>query len=157
MTVSGQAGRSWANDARRVADAAGTGDRATLRRLRAELARSSKGTSDARERGVYDGLLGVVDAASDLLVDGGGLAAQTTPIEPGSLAARLLLEIAAGVRGANSDLADRLDTDQWQVSRAGRRLRDLGLATRVRSGRLNGWSLTDAGQHEAARLRGAPA
>ena len=55
----------------------------------------------------------------------------------GSLPARMLLEIADGVQGANADLSDRLDTDQSQVSRAGRRLRQLGLATRVRAGRLN--------------------
>lgn len=54
--------------------------------------------------------------------------------------------------GANADLADRLDTDQWQVSRAGRRLRALGPATRLGSGRLNIWQLTGAGQRLAATL-----
>jgi DNA-binding MarR family transcriptional regulator len=55
--------------------------------------------------------------------------------------------------GGNADLADRLDTDQSQVSRAGRKLRELGLATRVRTGRLNGWTITTAGEREASRLR----
>ncbi len=68
-----------------------------------------------------EGLLGVVDSIQEAADGAGGLAAQSTPVEPGSLAARMLLEIARGVRGANADLADRLDTDQWQVSRAGRR------------------------------------
>ncbi len=72
---------------------------------------------------MYEGLLWVVNAARDAIGGGRGLAQQSAPLEPGSIAARMLLEIARGVRGANADLADRLDTDQWQVSRAGRRLR----------------------------------
>jgi len=140
--------------ARRVVMAVASADGAQLRRLRTELAQLHKDAAAGQERGICEGLLSVVDAAKDL-VGGRGLAPQSAPLEPGSLAARLLLEIDGGVRGANADLADRLDTDQWQVSRAGRRLRDLGLATRVRSGRLNGWSLTKAGEREASRFRGA--
>jgi Mn-dependent DtxR family transcriptional regulator len=69
----------------------------------------------------------------------------------------MLLEIAGGVRGGNADLADRLDTDQWQVSRAGRRLRELGLATRERAGRLTGWTLTKVGVRAVTLLRtGSP-
>lgn len=68
------------------------------------------------------------------------------PFEPGSLPSRLLLEVAAGVHGANADLAERLGTDDSQVSRAGRRLRQLGLAVRTREGRLNRWSITPDGQ-----------
>jgi len=129
--------------------------RAELRRLDRDL------TSDAEsrqvgsyERGVVDGLLAVVRAIAR---NGtlGGLAVQVARFEPGSLAARLLLEIAAGVHGANADLAERLGTDQWQISRAGRRLRDLGLAERSRSGRINEWVLTVAGKQEAASLQGS--
>lgn len=129
--------------------------RADLRRLDRDL------TSDAEsrqvgsyERGMVDGLLAVVRAVArnGML---GGLAAQVAPFEPGSLAARLLLEIAAGVHGANADLAERLDTDQWQISRAGRRLRDLGFAQRSRSGRTNEWALTAAGDQEVASLQGS--
>jgi hypothetical protein len=145
-----------ADFAHRVAAAVASSDGAQLRELRIELTRLRKGAAAGQERGICEGLLTVVDAAGDL-AGGRGLAPQSTPLEPGSLAARLLLEIDGGVRGANADLADRLDTDQWQVSRAGRRLRDLGLATRVRSGRLNGWSLTKAGLREASRLRGVRA
>ncbi len=102
---------------------------------------------------MYEGLLGVVDATRDVASGGRGLAQCTSPLEPGSLAARLLLEIVAGVRGGNADLAERLGTDHWQVSRAGRRLRDLGLATRSREGRVNGWTLTQEGSRQARRLR----
>lgn len=147
---------AFADCARRVAVAVTSADGAQLRQLRTELARLHKDAAAGQERGICEGLLSVIDAAKDL-VGGRGLAPQSAPLEPGSLAARLLLEIDGGVRGANADLADRLDTDQWQVSRAGRRLRDLGLATRARSGRLNGWSLTKAGEREASRLRGAQA
>jgi DNA-binding MarR family transcriptional regulator len=139
---------------RRVAAAARSSNAVALRRLRSELATAAKRASGTHERGVYDGLLGVVDSVQEAVDAARGLAAQSAPVEPGSLAARMLLEVAGGVRGANADLADRLDTDQWQISRAGRRLRELGLATRVRSGRLNGWQPTDAGEQEVAVLRG---
>jgi hypothetical protein len=147
--------RATAEYARRVAAAVTTSDLGALRRLRSELARATKHAAGARERGAYDGLLAVLDSVRDLRSGRGGLGPQSAPLEPGSLAARMLLEIAGGVRGANADLAGRLDTDQWQVSRAGRRLRELGLATRVRAGRLNGWTLTKSGEREAAVLRAA--
>lgn len=84
-------------------------------------------------------------AGSDMHLQGG----QWPPEGKGSV-----IEIAESVRGAaNADLAERLDTDQWQDSRAGRRLRDLGLASRSRAGRLNAWVLTSAGGRAADRLR----
>lgn len=131
------------------------GARAELQRLERDLT----GLAESRpvgsyERGLVDGLLVVVRAVAR---NGKrrGLAEQTALFEPGSLPARLLLEIAGGVHGANADLADRLGTDQWQISRAGRRLRDLGLAQRSRSGRTNEWTLTVAGEREAESLRGS--
>jgi len=84
-----------------------------------------------------------------------GLAAPTQGLEPESLPVRLLIEIYRGARVGNADLAELLDTDVWQLSRAGRRLRDLGLVTRGRLGRVNLWDLTDAGRTEAERLRTA--
>ncbi len=107
-------------------------------------------------RGAIDSLLAVVQAIRSTS-QGPGLAPQMASLEPGSLPTRMLLEIAAGVRGANADLAERLDTDPWQLSRAGRRLRELGLASRTRSGRLNEWSLTGAGERVAAELSGSTA
>lgn len=105
---------------------------------------------DSYGRGQLDGALAVLASVSKVspVV---GLAPQTATIEPGSLPERLLLEIDSGVCGANADLAERLGTDQWQLSRAGRRLRDLGLAERTRTGRLNLWRLTSAGDQEARR------
>lgn len=82
-----------------------------------------------------------------------GLAPQAGGLEPGSLPARLLVEIAAGVRVANQELAERLGTDPWQLSRAGRRLREAGLAERERQGRINVWEVTDAGREEVDRIR----
>jgi hypothetical protein len=139
--------------ARRVAAAVRSSNVAALRGVRSELARAAKKAAGTYERGVYDGLLEVLVSAQAVGDAESGLGPQSAPLEPGSLAARMLLEVAGGVRGANADLADRLDTDQWQVSRAGRRLRELGLATRARTGRLNGWALTKAGEREAAFLR----
>lgn len=128
--------------------------RAELRGLERDLTSDAESRQvDSYQRGLVDGLLAVVRAVAR---NGalGGPAVQVARFEPGSLAARLLLEIAAGVHGANADLAERLGTDQWQISRAGRRLRDLGLAQRSRSGRTNDWALTVAGEREAASLQG---
>jgi DNA-binding transcriptional ArsR family regulator len=142
-----------ADDVRRVAAAVSSSDLAALGRLRPQLALAAEHAARGYERGVYEGLLGVVDSVREAVEGSRGLAPQSAAIESGSLAARMLLEIARGVRGANADLADRLGTDQSQVSRAGRRLRELGLASRAREGRLNRWVLTPVGEHEAARLR----
>lgn len=61
--------------------------------------------------------------------------------------------LARGARIGNADLAELLGTDAWQLSRAGRRLRDAGLATRIRSGRINVWDPTADGREEVDRLR----
>lgn len=122
-----------------------------LRRLEIELTRLRLlADHGSYERGQLDGVLSVLGAVSGRSTTA-GLALQTATIEPGSLPERLLLEIDNGVHGANADLAERLGTDQWQLSRAGRRLRDLGLAERTRTGRLNSWRLTSAGDQEARR------
>ncbi|MDQ3385570.1 MAG: hypothetical protein M3503_06115 [Actinomycetota bacterium] len=130
------------------------GDGSALRRLRIDLDHAASAEPPGSyERGFLDGLAKVVGAALARRDRGGGLAAQSAVVEPGSVPARMLLEIAGGVRGANADLADRLGTDQWQISRAGRRLRELGLAERTRAGRLNGWSLTSDGERQVSVLR----
>jgi hypothetical protein len=84
-----------------------------------------------------------------------GLAAPAHGLVPESLPARLLAEIVRGARIGNGDLAELLGTDQWQLSRAGRRLRELGLVTRSRIGRVNAWDVTEAGRQEVKRLRNA--
>jgi len=101
---------------------------------------------------VIDALRQACDAAGSSL-GGQGLARQGGHLEAGSLPARMLGEVARGARVGNADLAELLGTDVWQLSRAGRRLRDAGLATRVRSGRINVWALTADGREEIDRLR----
>lgn len=134
-----------------VASPDGPDGRSELRRLQIELSRLAAAAElGSYERGQLDGVLAVLGAASGRSTTV-GLSPQTATIEPGSLPERLLLEIDRGVRGANADLAETLGTDQWQVSRAGRRLRDLGLAERTRAGRLNSWRLTSAGNQEVLR------
>lgn len=103
-------------------------------------------------RPVIEALRQACDAAGSSLGHH-GLARQGSHLEAGSLPARMLGEIARGARVGNADLAELLDTDAWQLSRAGRRLRDAGLATRTRSGRINVWDLTDDGREEVNRLR----
>ncbi|MGH9153531.1 MAG: hypothetical protein ACRD03_14270 [Acidimicrobiales bacterium] len=101
---------------------------------------------------VIEALRQACDAAGSQF-DRHGLAHQGGRLEAGSLPARMLGEIARGARVGNADLAELLRTDAWQLSRAGRRLRDAGLATRTRSGRINVWDLTDDGRDEVNRLR----
>ncbi len=86
-----------------------------------------------------------------------GLADQGGQLEAESIAARMLGEIGRGARVGNTDLAQLLETDPWQLSRAGRRLREAGLATRTRSGRINIWDLTSDGRAELNRLRAGKA
>lgn len=129
------------------------GSRSEFRRIEVALRRIARTVEPASyDRGRLDGVLAVV-AAVRLRGEPVGRAVQTAPIEPGSLPERMLLEISKGLRGANADLAQRLGSDQWQVSRAGRRLRDLGLVQRTRAGRFNVWALTSAGELEVRRLR----
>ena len=107
-------------------------------------------TEDSYERGAVDALVLVLEQSAR--VDGVG-SAKAVPFEPGSLAARLLLEIASGVHGTNADLAERLATDETQICRAGRRIRELGLADRSREGRLNRWSISREGERVVSVLR----
>lgn len=103
-------------------------------------------------RPVIEAFRRACDAAGSLL-GCHGLARQGGHLEAGSLPARMRGEIARGARVGNADLAELLGTDVWQLSRAGRRLREAGLATTVRSGRINVWALTPDGQEEVDRLR----
>ncbi len=109
-------------------------------------------TVEPEWRPVIEALRQACDAAGSSL-GRHGLARQGGHLEVGSLAAHMLAEIARGARVGNADLAELLGTDAWQLSRAGRRLRDAGLATRARSGRINVWDLTSAGREEVDRLR----
>lgn len=114
---------------------------ATIARAR----ESSGGARGAMERAAWTGLERVAMACADAL---GGLAAQSGRLEPESLAARVLARIADGDVYSNEDLVEMLGSDPWQISRAGRRLRELGLATRERHGRVNVWAATPAGRAE---------
>lgn len=113
---------------------------------------AASATLEPEWRRVIEALRQVCDAAGSSL-GGQGLARQGGHLEAGSLPARMLGEIARGARVGNADLGELLGTDVWQLSRAGRRLRDAGLATRTRSGRINVWALTAAGREEVDRLR----
>jgi len=77
-----------------------------------------------------------------------GLARQGGFLEAEPLPARMLGEIARGARVGNADLAELLGTDAWQLSRAGRRLRDAGLLPGSDSGRIDVWDLTADGRKE---------
>lgn len=135
--------------AARVAHAARTAGRGT-ERISSELRQVVDGApGESYAHGAADALLAVLEHAQETT----GRLRPDLPFEQGSLAARLLLEIEAGVHGANTDLAERLGTDKTQLSRAGRRLRQLRLAESQRDGRLNRWTITPEGTAVVSRLR----
>lgn len=73
-------------------------------------------------------------------------------VEPRSLAARFVRAVERHP-GASNDLLTRLlDVEETQISRAGRRLSDLGLTIKRRVGRQNAWMLTPAGHAVAEHL-----
>jgi DNA-binding MarR family transcriptional regulator len=84
-------------------------------------------------------------------------------IEPGTLAWRFLDALADAAPIGSGELRERLDTDETQVSRTGRRLREAGLAERRKVGRSVSWELTPVGRRALAnpqdppRRGGAPA
>ena len=84
-------------------------------------------------------------------------------VEPGTQAWHFLSALAETSPLGSSDLRERLDTDETQVSRTGRRLREAGLASRRKVGRSVSWELTAvgaralAGREDPPRRGGAPA
>lgn len=142
-----------ARELRTLAGALGAGSPAELSALEQRLIPLAADLTAAPEcRSVIEALAEVSRAARSCL-GRRGLAGQGGQIEVESLPSRMLGEIARGARVGNADLAQLLNTDPWQLSRAGRRLRDAGLATRTRSGRINVWELTATGRAELNRLR----
>ena len=84
-------------------------------------------------------------------------------IEPGTQAWRFLSALVEESPLGSSELRERLGTDETQVSRTGRRLRDAGLAERRKLGRSVSWELTPvgrralAGREDPPRRGGTPA
>ena len=133
------------NEAASLAEALRRGARGDVESALARVRRSAGTAGDAVERAAWAGLERLGTAGGEVL---GGLAAQTGRLEPESLAARVLAQLADGDVYSNEDLVEMLESDPWQVSRAGRRLRELGLAIRRRQGRVNVWTVTQAGRAE---------
>jgi len=67
-------------------------------------------------------------------------------IEPGTLGWRFLSALADTSPLGSGELRERLGTDETQVSRTGRRLREAGLAERRKVGRSVSWELTPVGR-----------
>lgn len=138
-----------ADVAARVAHAARTAGRGS-QKLASEL---REVIDNLPEQSYAHGAAAAFLAALEQAQDTTGALRSDLPFESGALPARLLLEIEAGVRGANTDLAERLGTDKTQLSRAGRRLRQLQLVEREREGRINRWKITPEGAALVSRLR----
>lgn len=95
-----------------------------------------------RSLGRVEALLEIVRGATRRLVAQDAAAAVT----PNSLSHRMLLVLIEQPGLTNRALAEALDVDETQVSRAGRRIEELGLAWKRRIGRVNLWELTPRGR-----------
>ena len=137
-----------ADAAARVAHAARTAGRGT-QKLASEL---REVIDDVPEQSYAHGAAAALLAVLEQAQETKGAVRSDLPFESGSLPARLLLEIAAGVHGANTDLAERLGTDKTQLSRADRRLRQLRLVDCERNGRINRWTITSGGESVVDRF-----
>ena len=77
-------------------------------------------------------------------------------IEPGTLAWRFLSALTDTAPLGSGELRERLGTDETQLSRTGRRLREAGLAERRKVGRSVSWALTPGGRRALASPQGPP-
>jgi hypothetical protein len=68
-----------------------------------------------------------------------------TRLEPNGYAHRFLEAIAERPGLSNQELIDRLEADETEVSRVGRRLLEGGLARKRKLGRRNHWEITPRG------------
>jgi hypothetical protein len=73
-------------------------------------------------------------------------------LEPDSVAHQMLVYVAENNSCSNSDLADELEVDKSQISRAGARLHAAGLARARRAGRRNLWEITPRGAQTLSLL-----
>ena len=103
--------------------------------------RSQTDPVQIEHRGEIRGLHNLADAALEVMVPVGVLA----ELEPDSLAHRMLAAIAERRGLGNDDLEADLDADKSSLSRAGTRLRSVGLARSRRAGRRNAWEITPRG------------
>lgn len=89
-------------------------------------------------------LQGFVEVAADLLRFSNDVTGRIR-LEPGSLAERMLLCIAAQNGVSNQDVLMKLGTDETRLSRAAARLQSLGLVVRRQAGRSVFWEASAAG------------
>lgn len=130
-----------------VARAIATGDRSACERLSHDLVQAVAALDDRLGVRVH-GLLDVVRAATDV-----GTVASEAPTS-GTLQARFLELVHAEPELQGRQLADRLGTDESQVSRTGRVLSEAGLVERTKEGRVTRWRVTAEGRRAAQAIQG---
>jgi AcrR family transcriptional regulator len=143
---------------RRDAVALGLVD-AMLERDSATLGAVVEALRDAYARAEDQDLAGWLDAAIAFAYWGLERSPSSTPVAHGTQAHRFLAALAGSPHASSSDLRERLDTDETQVSRTGRRLLESGLVTRRKIGRQVFWELTPRGRRtldEAPAAQEAP-
>jgi DNA-binding MarR family transcriptional regulator len=129
-------------------DALVEGDTSLLETMREGLRRRLGAWMSGAERRPDDpvsslsGVLRVIEASAQRL------SASQLPaaLGPGTYAHQVLQAIAQDPGVSNTELRERLGLDETEVSRTGRRLREAGVATRRRFGRVNSWTLSPAGE-----------
>lgn len=93
------------------------------------------------DRGELRGIHNVASMALERMVPMGALA----EIAPGTRPHEMLAYIVENAGCSNDDLVHHTGADKTQISRAGRRLHDLGLVRKRRTGTRNTWQATPRG------------
>ncbi|HLF43046.1 MAG TPA: (2Fe-2S)-binding protein [Acidimicrobiia bacterium] len=111
----------------------------------ASIAARSSGVASSHARALAE----MVRAYEDRM-RGTSLAAR---LEPNTYKHRFLSVVAHGPGISNTEVGRRLGlNDESAVSRAGRQLLDVGVVSKTRYGRVNGWEITPLGQEVLAIL-----
>jgi AcrR family transcriptional regulator len=125
-------------------------DSATLTAV-LEALRDALGRADGDEA-----LTGWLDASIAFAHWGLERSPSTAPVAEGTQAHEFLSALAGAPRIGSAELRELLETDETQVSRAGRRLLEAGLVTRRKIGRQVYWEMTPRGQRALDDAPAAP-
>jgi DNA-binding MarR family transcriptional regulator len=111
------------------------------------LSAALDGLRDARARAGGDrDLTGWLDAATAFAHWGLERVPSNASVAPGTQAHDFLSALGTSPQLGSAELRSRLDVDETQVSRTGRRLLESGLVTRRKAGRQVFWQLTPRGR-----------
>ncbi|WP_233621562.1 MarR family transcriptional regulator [Amycolatopsis sp. WAC 04182] len=136
----------WLVDASLLADIPSL--RAALRAFQSAGTRLQPGGQAARLEAVVTAFAEVTQAALDRAEQ----ATLADTLDPKSWAAKMLVLVCHEAHITSSDICDRLDVHEAQISRSGKMLLERGLVIKTRLGRSKGWYATPRGEATARQL-----